>query len=1183
MKLKIFLAVLLFFSTVFPCINGFAEVKWTFEMHEAEEILNKNFSPQQDESASGGICVRSTVRNSANLGAEPGDLSFNVELMEECSYNVYVRVKFSDISQSFFCGLGDTPAKVYYCNGYSGNPEVSVGKWLWIRMIFPVRKGNYDVKIRSRVPGVDIDKVVISNHPEYFPYEKGDVIPAEDIFEAEGKKAIIHNYNAPPAYVPSGHPRVFVNSGDIERIRKNLTHPEHAPVYESLKRSAKGDPSKYLLEPVAEGVASNYISGVESFICSNAFLYLINNDKEAGRKAIDASLNYIKTIDTINKTNTTQISRTENSVLIWIAAAYDWCYDLWTEEERRTLIEQGILQLTGGEIGWPPQHGEGAWNQGHWSEGELMNVMLAFGIAVYDEYPQIYNIVGGYIFNDFVPFRNYLYDNSSRNVIGTGYGREIYEIRMAMLLEKMGAQNAISPNFKYWAYSKIYERLPVGGAIQDGDHSGIANSVSKNEEVMFNFASLYKDPFIKTAYIKSLSAGNYNAGSDALFLIWNDPDLKQADISELPLSFYSGPLQGGVVARTGWDYDVNSDDMVVFMKTPENFFEGHAHRDAGQFQIYYKGMLAIDSGAYYAYNSVNDRMYYKQTLAHNCILIDNPANSAWKRYPTISIYGGQNPNTATEFLSLKQSLKDSKAGKVLGVDFGGDVFAPDYSYLKGDMTLAYNGNADNYTRSFVFFNFFDKVYPGALIVFDKVKANPDYKRTWLLHSQLEPEISGNKQVIRRNDGEYDGRLINETILPKEYKLELIGGEGKEYFVDGKNYPDKTNEESGKWRIEISPETPVETEYFLNVLQVSDDDDSIPAIETDYYETKTHLGVGIMDRVAFLSKSEKRTAADIKLKVNPTDKPLRIMVDGLREGTWEITDSKGNSVKKEADKRGGVVYFETSTGGEFELSYYSDKYTDKPLPLIDTEEKQVEPDYFSFKVNDRIRNNFDNPVVIREDGKVLVPFEEYVKKIGLSAAMTKEENAYRLLFLGKTETYEFSSLELINGVYYVDPKLLEDVLQIKVSYTDWTKTLHNFTLDIVSGNAIANSDARDRIKVAQIVGENVDVKLLADNSKYTYYADSKNGCFMQFDFEKEENLKAIGMELHYGNLRQYKFKILASTDGIEFKEIFDGTSSGTTDEEEKFYFDGIKAKHIKILGYGSNVNSWNSIYEVRFYK
>ena len=74
-----------------------------------------------------------------------------------------------------------------------------------------------------------------------------------------------------------------------------------------------------------------------------------------------------------------------------------------------------------------------------------------------------------------------------------------------------------------------------------------------------------------------------------------------------------------------------------------------------------------------------------------------------------------------------------------------------------------------------------------------------------------------------------------------------------------------------------------------------------------------------------------------------------------------------------------------------------------------------------------------------------------------------------------------------------------------------------------------------------------------------------------------------MELHYGNLRQYKFKILASTDGIEFKEIFDGTSSGTTDEEEKFYFDGIKAKHIKILGYGSNVNSWNSIYEVRFYK
>jgi len=153
----------------------------------------------------------------------------------------------------------------------------------------------------------------------------------------------------------------------------------------------------------------------------------------------------------------------------------------------------------------------------------------------------------------------------------------------------------------------------------------------------------------------------------------------------------------------------------------------------------------------------------------------------------------------------------------------------------------------------------------------------------------------------------------------------------------------------------------------------------------------------------------------------------------------------------------------------------------------------------------------------------------------------------------------------------------------VSYNDMTKTLHNQTLDIVPENKIVNSTDRDRIKVTQVVGENVDLKLLVDDSKFTYYADSKYGCFIQFDFEKEENLKAVGIQWHNGSLRNYKFRVLVSVDGIKFEEIFNGFSSGTTDEEEKIYFDGVKAKHVKIIGYGSNVNSWNSIYEVKFYK
>ena len=148
MKLKTFLAFILILATILPCTNAFAEIEWAFEMYEAEEILKKNFSVYQDKDASGGAAVRSTLRSSANAGGEPGDLSFTVKATEDCSYSVYVRVKFSDISQSFFCGMGNEPATAYYCNGISKYPEISVGKWLWIRFIFPRRKGTYDIKVR---------------------------------------------------------------------------------------------------------------------------------------------------------------------------------------------------------------------------------------------------------------------------------------------------------------------------------------------------------------------------------------------------------------------------------------------------------------------------------------------------------------------------------------------------------------------------------------------------------------------------------------------------------------------------------------------------------------------------------------------------------------------------------------------------------------------------------------------------------------------------------------------------------------------------------------------------------------------------------------------------------------------------------------------------------------------------
>ena len=64
------------------------------------------------------------------------------------------------------------------------------------------------------------------------------------------------------------------------------------------------------------------------------------------------------------------------------------------------------------------------------------------------------------------------------------------------------------------------------------------------------------------------------------------------------------------------------------------------------------------------------------------------------------------------------------------------------------------------------FNFKDEKYPAALIVFDNVCSSlPTFKKTWLLHSEEEPVIDGNTVTIIRDTLDYDGKLINTTLMP----------------------------------------------------------------------------------------------------------------------------------------------------------------------------------------------------------------------------------------------------------------------------------------------------------------------------------------------------------------------------------------------------------------------------------
>ena len=123
--------------------------------------------------------------------------------------------------------------------------------------------------------------------------------------------------------------------------------------------------------------------------------------------------------------------------------------------------------------------------------------------------------------------------------------------------------------------------------------------------------------------------------------------------------------------------------------------------------------------------------------------------------------------------------------------------------------------------------------PDVFVVYDRVgAADANDGKAWLLHTKNEPRVEG--RLMTADSGK--GRLFCETILPDDAKLAKIGGPGKEFWSNGKNWePDTAFLASaergtkrtgrgpyfGAWRLEVAPGAPRTTDRFLHVLTAAD--------------------------------------------------------------------------------------------------------------------------------------------------------------------------------------------------------------------------------------------------------------------------------------------------------------------------------------------------------------------------
>lgn len=724
---------------------------------------------------------------------------------------------------------------------------------------------------------------------------------------------------------PTVHPRLYLRSSDIPELRERLKNPEiQKTIAKIQKLGVDRTPEEEAKAPDKSGFryyAEN--RGVTSRVQLEAMDYLLNKKKSVARKAIVAML------DTLRNTNYGKkgdLSRASGQMLMCGAMVYDWCYDQMKDSEKKAYINEFVRISKTMECGYPPKNTEPI--AGHSSEWMVMRDMLSAAIAIYDEFPEMYNNVMTMLCRDYIPVRNYVYAGHNYHQ-GTSYANVRFsnDLFSLWILDRMGAGAVYDPAQQFVMYDFLYRRRPDGMVLPAGDvNPGIGGSYGLPAMLAYSY---YKDPYLAYEYKRNTKIDNHCLIFDVL---WRDYTIEPKSPETLPLTKYSGTPYGWMIARTGWD----KNSVIAEMKINEHFVGNHQHMDGGAFQIYYKGPLAIDAGAYHGtsggYNSPHNKNFFKRTVAHNSLLVFDPNEkfASWNYGGTDKTEfadndGGQRmPGDRWETCrSFADLLSDEyTTGQVLAHGIGGDYMAPEYSYLSGDITKAYSDKVKEVKRSFVFLNLKSEKVPAAMVVFDKVVSkNPEFKKHWLLHSIEEPKVSENGIVIKRTKDGDSGMLSNTVLLPAKENLDMqvIGGKGKEFWVNGTNYanapqagrPDPRNER-GEWRVEVSPSAPANEDYFLNVIQVADNNCN-ELHKASLLKGENLVGAVIADRIVTFSKNGETINGKAEMDVQGNGTFKFVMTD-MKPGTWQVKkDGKIFIPYKWVGTEDGVLSFEGGSG------------------------------------------------------------------------------------------------------------------------------------------------------------------------------------------------------------------------------------------------------------------------------
>lgn len=525
-----------------------------------------------------------------------------------------------------------------------------------------------------------------------------------------------------------------------------------------------------------------------------------------------------------------------------LAIAYDWLYGRWNDTQRAQLRGK-LAEGCNYEIEFIRDARLSPYNV--YLYNSPFQALMACAIALYGDDPRgdpVMAFTADYWKNRVLPVWRQVMGrhggwHEGGEYLGIGIGTAIYALP-AMWRKATGEDLFTEPGIRGFLDFVIYRTRPDGSDYRWGDGAFFHRAIPD----LLPLAMEYGD---RAAY--SLRPppprpipGSWPwspLGDDRLY----DPDAVKA----LPLTAYFDGI-GQIVARSDWGPNAT----YVSFKVGDNYWS-HSHLDQGAFTIYKGGALAIDSGFYGPnYQSDHHMNYQYQTIAHNTVTVTDPADTVpaparGKRPPRpIANDGGQRrvgsgwgveaaPLDLDEWQRKRDTYHTGTIERLLVAD--------ELTVAVADVTPAYTNAASGqgrFSERTRRVEDFHRIFgydrdDDVIVIFDHVASTrATFAKRWLLHSLEKPTLHATGFTIDTAPGDAPGhaggRLRGEVLLPRQARIELIGGTGQEFLVDGKNYDEGVAEalrqrpepEPGQWRIEISPPEARIGDNFLVVLMPS---------------------------------------------------------------------------------------------------------------------------------------------------------------------------------------------------------------------------------------------------------------------------------------------------------------------------------------------------------------------------